>query len=115
VNGLLSRCPAASRAARVKAVMGWWRVKYLGHGAAIHSWLLAQVAAAITESAPSAGIEYSSIMIAMGESLSRLERLREPGTGASVFRLPPTHRDPPRPLLLVGGSPFDSIRRRSTY
>jgi hypothetical protein len=32
-----------------------------------------------------------------------------------VFRLPRTPRDVLRPFLQVGGSPFDSVRRRSTY
>jgi hypothetical protein len=35
--------------------------------------------------------------------------------GASVFRLPRTPRDVLRPFLQVGDSPFDSVRRRSTY
>jgi hypothetical protein len=39
---------------------------------------------------------------------------REPVSGATVFRLAPTVPDGSRPLMQVGGSPFDHARRRST-
>jgi hypothetical protein len=38
-------------------------------------------------------------------------RAGEPGTGANVFRPPPTLRDVPGLLAQAGGSPSDSIRR----
>jgi hypothetical protein len=61
-------------------------------------------------------IESSLMLIAMGEPLSRPEEgPREPEEGANLFRLPQTPRDLLRAFLQVGGSPFDSIRRRSTY
>src|ERR1039457_7221211 len=46
--------------------------------------------------------------------LSGAERAGEPETGATVFRHPQTHPDPVRQFPQVNGSPFDSLRRRST-
>jgi hypothetical protein len=92
----LPRCPAASRAARVKTVMTSLRVKYVGHGATIHSWLPARVAAAITEPPTPAGIEYSSIMISMGVPLpfweGRGSQKREP-TWSGSLRLSATYSE----------------------
>ena len=43
------------------------------------------------------------------------EEPREPVSGATALRLPPTQRDPVRAFAQVRGSPFDSDRPRSTF
>jgi hypothetical protein len=53
---------------------------------------------------------YDSFDARARENVSSDDGPREPGTGANVFRRPPTRRDILRLFVQVDGSPFDSAR-----